>query len=195
MIDPTDITDFDLSVGELEERILFWVLAAGKNGKQAAASLERLCRMICPDRSEWERSPFAVIGWRVRRGPPKLSEWLQSAGIGCFNLKAEYIIDLIHSGINLQTCTVDDLQSIKGIGPKSARCFLIHSRPNQRLAGLDRHLLHFMRDRGYVVPKQTPQSNKKYKEIEALALEVADNLGLTPAEFDLGVWRKYSGNE
>lgn len=41
MIDPTNITDYNLSKEKLEEVILFWVCAAGKNGVTATKSLER----------------------------------------------------------------------------------------------------------------------------------------------------------
>jgi thermostable 8-oxoguanine DNA glycosylase len=101
----------------------------------------------------------------------------------------------VNSGIDLKTCTVDDLESIPGIGPKTARCFLIHSRPNQQLGALDTHILRYMREQGYDVPKSTP-SSKKYKEVEKkwlkLANEISKKTGKTLAEVDLDIWRKYA---
>lgn len=95
--------------------------------------------------------------------------------------------------LNLKSCSVDDLENIYGIGPKTARCFLIHSRPNMRFAGLDTHILKYLRGLGYEVPKTTP-TGKKYKEIEQIFLNLVDKSGKSVAEFDLEIWRKYSSD-
>ena len=115
---------------------------------------------------------------------------MKNCGIGCYNIKLETFISLANAPINLKTCTIDELEAIKGIGPKTARCFLIHSRPNQQLAGLDRHILRFLRDQGYNVPKHTP-TGKKYKQVEQLFIQEAQKAGKDIATFDLELWNKY----
>ncbi len=198
MIDPSNITQFNCSRPKLEELILFWVCAAGKNGKTAARCLESFLKQwkaearlgSVPIKSR--PSPFDAIQylydiWR-RDG---VVEALKTHGIGCYNHKADTFINLASSEIDLKTCTVDDLESIKGIGPKTARCFLIHSRPDQRYAGLDTHILKYMRDKGFDVPKSTP-SGKRYRIIEQDFLALADASGKTIAEFDLEIWNEYS---
>lgn len=184
MIDPSNITNYDLNRHELEEYILFWVCAAGKNGTTASRCCDKFLRLIGTNEFN---SPFEVI-----RGLPKesLPIILKSCGIGCFTNKARTMWELAHSGLNLKTCEAKDLEQIFGIGMKTSRCFLIHSRKNARYAGLDTHVLKFLRRMGYDAPKSTP-TGKKYLELEAVFLNLADMVYKTPAEFDLDIWNQY----
>ena len=180
-VDPDKITEYDSSVPELELRILFWVCAAGKNGNTAARCLQSLL-------NKWKalgRSPFAIV-----RNIPNLAQEMKESGIGCYGNKSKTFIQLANSCINLKTCTVDDLEDIYGIGPKTARCFLIHSRPNQRLAGLDTHVLKYLREQGIDAPTSTP-TGKKYRELELQFLALADKAGKSVADFDLEIWLSY----
>jgi len=115
-------------------------------------------------------------------------------GIGCYNHKAKAFRELLASKIDLKTCDVDDLERIAGIGPKTSRCFLLHSRPNQTYAGLDRHVLRYMRDQGFSVPKSTP-TGAKYKKIEQEFIKIANKLGKSTSELDLEIWNKYRGKK
>ena len=182
MIDPNNITNYNLNKPQLEEVLLFWVCAAGKTAKTAAKNLDSLLRSING------KTPFLAI-----KNTKDLPEKLKSYGIGCYNHKAKTFIQLANSELNLKSCSVDDLENIYGIGPKTARCFLIHSRPNMRFAGLDTHILKYLRGLGYEVPKTTP-IGKKYKEIEQILLNLVDKSGKSVAEFDLEIWRKYSSD-
>ena len=114
--------------------------------------------------------------------------------MGCYNNKSKSMLALAHSGIELDSCSVEQLESIKGIGPKTARCFLIHSRRGVRHAGLDTHVLKYMRDLGFDVPKSTP-NGKKYADLERAFLGLSDASGLGVAEFDLRIWRDYSARK
>jgi len=188
-VDPLNITNYDLTAPELEEHILFWVTAAGKNGVTAAKCLDLLLAQIAWEYpSNVDRSSFDLIK-RIAYGH-KLSARMKHAGIGCYNGKAVTFLQLAHSGFDLKTCTVDDLETITGIGPKTSRCFIMHSRPNQRLAGLDVHMLRYLRDKGYDVPKITP-TGKRYKQIEQYFLDEANKSGKSVADFDLDVWKRY----
>lgn len=89
----------------------------------------------------------------------------------------------------MKTCSREELVAIPGIGMKTASCFIMHSRENVRMAGLDVHILRFLKDRGYDVPVSVSQ--KKYKEIEGWFLELADEAKMSPADFDLEVWKAY----
>jgi thermostable 8-oxoguanine DNA glycosylase len=42
------------------------------------------------------------------------------------------------------------------------------------------------------VPKTTPTSKKLYKRLENEVLNLARDAGMTPADYDLNVWNKYS---
>lgn len=184
-LDATKITNFNCTDDELECRILFWILAAGKNGVTSAVCLGNLLNYLAIKHSNVS-SPFKLLSYK----PEDLPNLLKAHGIGCYRNKAKTIKQLIESDINLRTCTVDDLEVIHGIGPKTSRCFIIHSRANQRYAGLDTHILKFMRDQGFKTPKSTP-NKKQYKEIERQFIFLADKANKSIAEFDLAIWNEY----
>jgi thermostable 8-oxoguanine DNA glycosylase len=188
LVDPDNITDFDKSAPELELVLLFWVCAAGKKAKVAARNLDRLLRKGHVLFGELE--PFRIISLFGK----SLAEELKNHGIGCYNNKSRSMLELASSGIDLKLCSVSDLESIRGIGPKTARCFLMHSRRNVRHAGLDTHCLKYLRERGFNVPKSTP-TGRKYLELESIFLKMADESGKSVAEFDLEIWKRYSGKQ
>jgi len=185
MIDPKNITSFNLSQDGLEEVLLFWICAAGKNGTTAANSLEKLLSK----QNKKNKHPFDFI--RLIDKQSNLAEEMRKAGIGCYNNKAKTFRALAYSGLNLKICSVEELEAIPGIGPKTARCFLMHSRPNQKYAGLDRHILNFMSDCGISTPKNSP-SGKKYKNLEQIFLKIAEMSKKSVADLDLLIWKVYS---
>lgn len=185
LVDPHDITDYERTQPELQLVLIFWVAAAGKKATTAARSVAALLeegRAIFR-----EPEPFAI----VRSYGDSLAEAMKRHGMGCYNNKSRCLLALARSGLDLSSCSVSDLEAIPGIGPKTARCFLMHSRRGVRHAGLDTHVLKYMRDIGIDVPKSTP-TGKKYAEIEAIFLNLADKSGVGVAEFDLDIWRRYS---
>lgn len=185
MINPEKISNFNLTVPELEENILFWVCAAGKNGVTAAKCLDKLLTQL---RCEYGGlTPFSSINY-TKSG--NLAFHMKEAGIGCYNNKAVTFQQLASSAIDLQTCTVYDLMSIKGIGPKTARAFLVHTREAQKFAVIDTHVLKFLRHQGIIAPKSTP-SGKKYNELEKVFLNICDLRGLEAADLDLAIWNHY----
>ena len=185
LVDPQNITKFDCTKEELQLLLLFWICAAGKKASTAAANL---CRMLESGRAVFGvEEPFDII----RRFGSDLAETMRSNGIGCYNNKSRSMLDLVSRGLDLSSCSVSDLESVIGIGPKTARCFVMHSRRGSRHAGLDTHVLKYLRSRGVEVPKSTP-TGKRYAELEMIFLEMADEAGKSPADFDLEIWRKYS---
>jgi thermostable 8-oxoguanine DNA glycosylase len=90
-----------------------------------------------------------------------------------------------------RSCTVEQLEAIHGVGPKTARFFLLWTGRKIRCAALDTHLLKFLRDLGYKVPKNTP-SGTRYAVIEKIALAEADKRGMNPNDFDWIIWDAYS---
>jgi endonuclease III len=195
MIDPVNITNFKRSKIELEEFAIFAILVAGKTAKTIAPRLENL---LIVGRAAYGPgvSPLAYFG-----GMPKayLAEKLREAGIGCGTQKASAIVDLWKaywfSGLNLHTCQPADLEKIKGIGLKTSRFFIMHSREKADIAALDTHILKGLAERGYKVPKTTPSNPRMYAALEQIFLAIAKSEGKTPAELDLEWWRHYSGNK
>ena len=190
MIDPANITRTNMTKAELEEYILFWVTAAGKNGRTAARSLDKFLKFA---RVLYNKpaSPFTLVEWLHNNY--EVSIIMKECGIGCYNSKAKSFTQLAKSNLNLEKCTADELESIHGIGMKTARCFIIHSRKNARYAGLDTHMLKHLRAKGVAdVPKATPGSKKEYLRLEKELLSLIDKAGMSPAKYDLMIWNKYS---
>lgn len=184
MIDPTRITRYDLTLFELQEVALFWICAAGKNGVTAAKLLDSLLVDINPQN---KLLPFdAIKNVGIDRLPQKLKEH----GIGCFTSKAKSMYSLAIANLDLTSCTPQELETIHGIGMKTSRCFIIHSRKQAQYAALDTHILKYLRAQGIDAPLSTP-SKTQYLRLEKEFLRLAKQAKKTPADFDLEIWNRY----
>ncbi len=172
---------------ELEARLLYAVIVAGKSAKfadQATARLWTYCQ-------EGE-SPFDLIR-RLAKSHTLLSV-LRECRTGnygkinrCFKELAGGWMDL-----NLRHCEPADLEKIHGIGPKTSRFFILWTRPEARYAALDVHILRWLRAQGYPAPRSTPVG-KQYEQLEKAFLAEADSRGKTPRELDYEIWSAASG--
>ena len=182
MINPTEITNYNRTENELQEFLLFCIVVAGKNSQQQAKKLAEFLNI-------WPHlSPFEII----RR--------LDSHGALCTRLEwtrmGQYtrIVNAFRQVAklaSLTTITVSELEKVKGIGPKTARFFILHSRPTMHLAVLDTHILKWMREQGYNAPKATP-SGQRYLTLEVNFLAEARKRGMSPADLDLAIWKEKS---
>lgn len=191
MIDPKKITNFNLDKRGLEEHLLFWVAVAGKTAATIAPRIEAVLQQAYRQLGHCgPRSPFKIIRGL---GFESLRELLRANGIGCHGAKAETMILVATSGLNLRRCTRDDLVAIKGISFKTANCFLMHSRADSRCAAFDTHLLKFMKAMGCSeVSDQPPRTLKQHEYLESQFLNICDSTGFTPADLDLITWRIYA---
>ena len=191
MIDPTTITKFDRTESELEEFLLFCVLVAGKDSKVQAKKLEQFLHRDVFHSS----SPLSQIKSLVEFTKyDLLMSWIKDCKLGQYRRIYKCFKELLTLHGKLSFCSVLDLEAISGIGPKTARFFLTHTRPNQQFAVLDTHMLHYLRDQGFSgIPKTTP-NGKTYQRCETLVLACAKEAAISPADFDLMVWNKYSKN-
>jgi len=187
MVDPINFTNFNRSDYELEETLLFGLLVAGKN----AITTSRLLDNFIKNFKLEKETPFEVFKKFNLDDLPRLSVALKDYGFGCYNAKAKGIHQLVRTNLNLRTCTVDDLEKISGIGMKTSRLFVLHTRENAQCIPLDVHILHYLRDLGYEVPRATP-AKKKYIEIEKLCIGLARKAKKTCSAWDLDIWRMYS---
>jgi thermostable 8-oxoguanine DNA glycosylase len=190
MVDPINFTNFNRTDYELEETLLFGLLVAGKN----AITTSRLLDNFIKDFKYEGDTPFEVFKKFRMDDVPRLSIALRDYGFGCYNAKAKGIYQLIRANLNLRTCTVAELEKISGIGMKTSRLFILHTREDAKCIPLDVHVLHYLRDLGHDVPKATP-GKKKYLEIEKLCLSYVKKSKKTCAAWDLDTWREYSGNK
>lgn len=214
MIDPINITEYGASKARLEEIALFSLLAASNNAMVAAKGLDKLLRSLRLAIGDTQSSPFGLIYSWLRSLPgfelyvftkpfnhlpascfhPMAIE-LRACGIGKFKRKARGVVELANYGLNLRTCTHKELEKVYNIGPKTSRFFILHTREEANhwsYVALDTHILHYMRDQGYNVPKSTPPPNL-YEKIAKQFFELAKKSGKTLAEFDLEIWNEYAG--
>lgn len=182
MIDATRITQYDLTDAELQEYILFWILAAGKNGTRAAKIINKWIDDVKINDYIFDTLRAYTL--------QDLVNLCFDYSTGCQTNKARSIFELVHSDLDLSTCSSEDLESIFGIGMKTARCFIVHSRKDAQYAGLDTHMLKYLASLGYDVPKSTPTKNK-YLTLEKIVVKLAAERKMSPAAFDLAVWNSY----
>ena len=187
-INPKKITDFNRTKADLELFAVFAVCVAGKKAQQTADKVNEHFREVQTPTKQL--TPIETIKSLI--GANIFGGYLQHARFGQYKRIYRALRDLAESSIDLKTCTVEDLEAIHGIGPKTSRFIIMHSRPNQRLATLDTHILRWMRDQGIETPKATPQSKKLYKELEDKFLTLCDKCAILPSQLDLKIWKKYS---
>lgn len=182
MVDPANITQYDRTDAELEEFLLFCCAVAGKTARQIASALDRFL-------SEADGPPFSHVRYLALTG--QLEARIASSKLGQHYKLTRCFRELVSAGLDLRECTAQDLESIYGIGPKTSRFFILHSRQNQRIAVLDTHILKWLRRLGHETPTATP-TGRKYAQIERVFLEEADKRNMNPADLDLSIWRQYS---
>lgn len=189
MIDPTKITKFNRTQEELEELLLFCLIVAGKTASIQAGKLEDF---LNPKPDKCVRfSPFELIEYFITQ--KMLLKQLQRVKMGQYNRLEKAFREVLK--LDVFNCTVQELESITGIGPKTARFFILHSRPSQQVAVLDTHVLKWLRDELKLdAPKSTP-STKKYIELEMAFLNYCKENTKDPAMFDLEIWNKYSAKQ
>lgn len=195
MIDPTDVTKYDRTEAELEEWLLFCIVAAGKTAKTQARLLEGFLKNLRELSKNLTgksgQSPFQLIYNADSIG--SLRSEIEKSRLGQYN-RLERSFRKTHDFINkMKTITRDELETIPGVGPKTSRFYLLHSRPNQICAVLDTHVLHYMRDNQLTTLTTTP-SGKQYLLTEQAFLTHAQTINKSLADLDLDIWKKYSGN-
>lgn len=185
MVDPVNFTDYGRSLEQLEEALIFCVLVAGKKALTTSRALDKLLTSIQSGK------PFESFR---KFSEKELQTLLMMHGIGCHTAKAKSIYQLVRAELDLKKCGLFDLIKIYGIKFKTANFFLMHTRENYVAACLDTHILKHLAALGHKVPKSTPQSKKSYDRIQKIFLDLCETEGKKPADLDLELWRKYSGN-
>lgn len=187
MITPTNITNYNRTQAELEEFLLFAILVAGKTAKTQA---EKLNQFLMPAKV-CGVSPFDWIKRLAVRLEGGLNEHMIMHKLGQYKRIEKAFRGILQFKGKMDSVSLEELESIEGIGSKTSRFFLLHSRPNQKVAVLDTHILKFLSEKGYNVPKATP-SKKKYGQIEKNFLTECEKAGKDVAEMDLEIWKSYS---
>lgn len=165
---------------ELEWFLFFSIAVAGKTGLVVQKAVNRFFH------GKQDR-PFKYVRALLDNGLFETA--LRIARVGQYTKMCRAMEHILQTDLNPRTCALDELEAIPGVGPKTARFFLLYTRPGQRVAALDVHILRFLRRIGEDAPMSTPQNPETYKRLEAFFLDTADKLGMTPAELDDVLWR------
>jgi thermostable 8-oxoguanine DNA glycosylase len=189
MIIPTEITNYNRTEDELEEFLMFAILVAGKTAKTQAKKLEEFLADRPKNKLGNPCSPFEYINHLCMTN--SLTTQMMKHKLGQYKRLYRAFSGMLRFEGWLDEISVADLESVNGIGSKTARFFVLHSRPDARVAVLDTHILKYLKAFGLDVPKTTP-SKKKYAEIEKLFITIADSMAVSIAELDLHIWKSFS---
>ena len=187
LINPKDITNYNRTDNELQTFWLFCILVAGKNSDTTSRLLTRLLSSKPKNQTPFEyiRSLKLV----------ELHNLLVAHKTGQYDRIKKALF--FSARLDLRTCTRDDLMDIHGVGPKTARFFLLHTREFCNEVVLDTHILNWMRVKCDVkeAPKNTPQNPAKYAQYAGLCKYLMETHypGLTLAQADLMIWTEMSG--
>lgn len=186
-IDPKSITDYNRTDNELQAFWLFCILVAGKNSDTTSKVLSNIINDLDP----WDN----LFDGIHKIGYEGLRDILHKNRTGQYDRISRAIWQSLNT--DLKTCSVEDLVKIHGVGPKTARFFLLHSREFCDEIVLDTHILNWMRTKCGVknVPQNTPQNPKQYKEWASICKQLMEHHypGLNLAKIDLLIWTEMSG--
>ncbi len=175
---------------DIEAFAIFCVCVANKPGERTQRLVEKL---LAPcDIPMHPIGAFELIRGLIAHSPDNLERRLRELRFGQYKKLVRALTELANGDLDLRSCTIEELEAIHGIGPKTSRYFMLRTRPGARVAALDTHILKWLRDRGHCVPISTPQSKKRYREIEEMFLAESDELYLEPDQLDAAIWQTYS---
>lgn len=186
IIDPHNITKYDRTEHQLQYFAIFCTLVCGK---KATMQAEKQAMMF--GAMKGGESPFDYVK-RIN-----LDKELRKVKMGQYGRIISAINGLLNLKKSLKKVTIKDFEEINGIGQKTSRFFLVHSRKNVKHAILDTHILRYLSIEfsNIKIPKNTPSCGKKYALLEKLFLARCETLGKKPSELDLEIWSAYSKGE
>lgn len=174
--------------GQLEWALIYSCIVAGKSAVFADGVMHRLFGVR---EAPWNFSPIGYLG---SLGVDGIERELRRARSGNYSKLTRCFSELAAAKLDLLKCTPTDLENIHGIGPKTSRFFILWTRPGERYAALDVHVLRWLKAKGYPAPKSTP-SGALYASLEASFISEADKRGMTARELDFEIWNKGSNYE
>lgn len=179
-----------------QQFLLFAIAVAGKEAQRTKAALNlfliELLKVV-PDAAR----PFDMIH---RATDEQLMTALKASKIGQYSrifiayreVAERFSYPRYYLFIPLYGVKVEELESVHGIGPKTARYFVQYAQGNRQVAAIDTHLLKWLRDLGYGwVPKNTPPAGPRYRACEEAFLHECYIRSWDPIEADFKVWKAY----
>jgi thermostable 8-oxoguanine DNA glycosylase len=169
----------DVTILHRQHQLIYSIIVAGKSAAFARDAINRLFPRYPP--------PFKTVRSWIRHDC--LEQKLKEARTGNYTKLSKALRQIVSlESLDLTQCSVSDLEAIHGIGPKTARFFVLWTRPDAQCAALDVHILRWLQSLGYDAPRQTPASRKRYHELEEVFLKEAAKRNLSPANLDRKIW-------
>lgn len=175
----------ELTKWEVEARLLYSIIVAGKSAAFADKAIARFLRSVGED-----ETPLQYVKELDRLD--LLDEFLREAKVGNYAKVKQAFSEVAKANFDLSKVTPEELEDIYGIGPKTSRFFVMWTRPDERYAALDVHVLRWLREHGYDAPKTTPQNRGKYRKLEKIFIKEAEKRGISPRDLDWQIWSNYS---
>lgn len=169
----------------MEERewfVLFSICVAGKSAKQTQQKLNEYLGGSSP-------VPFTVVRCDIDAGI--LGANLRDAKLGQYTRIEKAFREVIKLDVRTDL-TVERLEAIPGIGPKTARFIVLYTNPDADCVPLDTHILKFLRTKGFDAPKSTPPAGAKYRWFEEQFKACAAAAGKSVRQLDTEVWQSYA---
>lgn len=207
-IDPKNITNYNRTPLELQLFFMFCIFVANKPSNITARKVNNMFLPRYDNAFSLKvleenplihdgglHAPFAVIHIMIKF--KLVEEWLQHWKVGQYHRFTKTMHDINNTFVlgqeHLDTITLENLMKITGMGMKSARFFLVHSRWDQPHAILDVHVLKWLKQiyGTDLVPKKTPSNPKDYKLLEGLFLGECVKWKRGPAEMDTFIWKYF----
>lgn len=172
-----------MTISERQWHLIYSCIVAGKSASFTNIVVDRLKARMRP--ALGKLPPF--LGFRTST-IPEIRAALLAVSSGNYTKLSKCFHELGQARtLDLEKCTPAELEKIHGIGPKTSRFFILWTRPGERYAALDVHVLRWMRSKGYPAPKSTP-AGEKYRVLEIAFLKEADARGMTARELDHKIW-------
>ena len=122
MINPAKVTNYNRTQSELQEFLLFCINVAGKKSAVESPKLEVFLERV--RNITGEDAPFDGM---KKLGTPRLVEIMHWAAISPYKQRHNSYCDVLQLG-DLRAVSITRLLQVRGIGLKTARFFLSHSR-------------------------------------------------------------------
>lgn len=172
----------------LEEWILFGICVANKPADPTAVKVDAL---LNPRGVIWGPTitPFGKVRILIHEG--KLGSELRRLRFGQYTRIEKAFREVVEKIKEPLRTTVAELETVNGIGPKTARMVMLYFKPETACVPLDTHILKWLRAQGHDAPIGTP-SGRRYLELEKIFVAEAKKRRMTVKDLDTKVWKMYA---
>jgi len=181
-VDPENIPE-RMTPPQTEWFILFSIAVANKPAKATERKMDTFMNLSAAT------TPFGKVRSMIQYGT--LGRNLRQARFGQYT-RIEKAFRHVVNGLDIGNLSVGALESVPGIGPKTARFIALYTLPGTEVVPLDTHILKFLRSLGHKAPKSTPPAGRTYARLEQAFIKEARRRGMSVRDLDTMVWNTYS---